>query len=111
MDKERIDIPAITELKEMLEEEFDELIQTYIRDTDTKLAQLENAIEPVDCDEVRKLAHSMKGASVNIGILQYGEICHRLEVDALNQTTEHFSDLLLALQNEYTAVKIELAQI
>ena len=55
MTEPRIDLDALNELKEMLEEEFSELIDTYIQDTENKLSLLERAIGESNIDEVRQV--------------------------------------------------------
>jgi len=79
----RIDLDVLSELKEMLEDEFVDLINTYIRDTTSKLEILESSIQQEDFDSIRKCAHSMKGASVNLGVQKFGQMCHLIEEAAL----------------------------
>ena len=76
------DQETLDELQELLEDEFVELIETYIRDTESKVSLLDDAIKSDDSDQTRKLAHSVKGASYNLGIQEFGELCHQMETEA-----------------------------
>jgi HPt (histidine-containing phosphotransfer) domain-containing protein len=107
----RIDSSALLELKEMLEDEFDDLINTYIRDADQKMAQLPNLIEAGDFAEVRHLSHSLKGASINIGIMRFGELCHQLESAAHNQNSSNFDEYFAKMKSEFEWVVVELPKI
>jgi HPt (histidine-containing phosphotransfer) domain-containing protein len=110
MNETRIDVDALSELKEMLEDEFGELIETYIRDVSNKMSQLKELIRGSDFVAVRELAHSIKGASVNIGVLKFGELCHRLEMAASEQNSGIFSEWFEQMSSEYEWVKNELTQ-
>lgn len=93
MTKLAIDLTAIQELKDILEDEFDVLIDTYIDDTANKLKQLQTAIAAQDADQVRKLAHSIKGASMNIGLMAFSDVCQQLEDAAKAGETGQFAKL------------------
>lgn len=104
MSTPRIDEEAITELKEMLEDEFPDLIETYISDTQTKLDLLQQEIANGNAVEVRKLAHSLKGASVNIGIMAFGELCHDLEEQAKTEQSGDFKAGMGAITEEFATL-------
>jgi HPt (histidine-containing phosphotransfer) domain-containing protein len=111
MENTRLDSSALLELKEMLEDEFDDLISTYIRDADLKMTQLAQKIEAADFPEIRHLAHSLKGASINIGIIKFGELCHQLENAAHSQNPSNFDECYALMKSEYDWVSSELSKI
>ena len=108
MDTKRIDFDALNELKDMLEDEFIELIDTYKVDMTLKTNTLSAEIAVLNHDDIRKLAHSMKGASLNIGIVHFSSLCHQLEEDAKNAVQENYSNFLDLIQQELAAVLTEL---
>ena len=111
MDDTRLDSSALLELKEMLEDEFEDLISTYIRDADFKMSQLAEKIEEVDFPEIRHLAHSLKGASINIGIVRFGKLCHQLESAAQSQNASNFEEYFALMKSEYDWVSTEIIKI
>jgi HPt (histidine-containing phosphotransfer) domain-containing protein len=104
----RIDRAAILEIQEMLEDEFVELVNTYKKDIDNKIAALGLAIDATDDDTIRKLSHSMKGASLNLGVIHFGELCHGLEEDAKVAIRSQYANHLAKIQEEKPMVFAEL---
>jgi HPt (histidine-containing phosphotransfer) domain-containing protein len=64
-----IDNEQLAELKEVLEDEFGVLISTYLTDAKFRLQLIQNGINSQDYEAVRLAAHSLKGASANLGAL------------------------------------------
>lgn len=61
-----LDLAQLTELKDIMEDAFGELVNTYLDDSSAKLDSLEQAVSDQDAEAVASLAHSIKGASSNI---------------------------------------------
>ena len=76
-----IDTEQLAELKEVLEDEFSVLIDTYLTDAKLRLTLIKNGIATQDYEAVRLAAHSLKGASANLGALVLAQICEKLEHD------------------------------
>ena len=76
-----IDAEQLAELKEVLEDEFSVLIETYVTDAQFRLQLIQNGINNQDYEAVRLAAHSLKGASANLGALILAQLCERLEHD------------------------------
>ena len=76
-----IDTEQLAELKEVLEDEFSVLIDTYLTDAKLRLNLIKNGIATQDYEAVRLAAHSLKGASANLGALVLAQICEKLEHD------------------------------
>jgi len=108
MNNKRLDIDALNELKEMLEDEFNDLIETYKLDMSQKAETLSDEISGLNDDSIRKLAHSMKGASLNIGVLQFSDLCSRLEEDAKSNRQTNYVSHLQLINQELQAVFLEL---
>ena len=111
MNSGRIDYQALSELRDMLEDEFVELVETYVRDTNQKLVTLSKLNPPQDADEVRKVAHSLKGASINLGLLRLGEICLDLEAQAKDNIIRDYDQHLEQIQAEVDFVLDELQRL
>ncbi|MDI9245909.1 Hpt domain-containing protein [Marinobacter sp. CHS3-4] len=78
-DKPHLDEEALTELQDVMEEEFAVLINTYLKDSSDRITYLRNAIGSADADAFAKTAHSFKGSSINIGAPKLGDLCLEAE--------------------------------
>lgn len=79
MSEHYLDEALFEELRSILDTEFPTLIQTFIQDSSLRLTELHDAYGRGDADAVRKAAHSLKGASANLGLVVLAEECRRLE--------------------------------
>lgn len=111
MTTESIDLDAIMELKDILEDEFDHLIATYIQDTQDKRDRLSVAVKQQNHRLVRELAHSIKGASINIGILKLGELCQQMESAALDTDSGQYTQVLTDILSEIDTVQALLTEL
>lgn len=78
-DRPHLDKEALAELQDVMENEFDVLIQTYISDSAERVSALRTALETGDADALAKTAHSFKGSSINIGAPRLGALCMDVE--------------------------------
>lgn len=74
-----INTQMIDELKELMEDDFSVLLETYITDSDERIDALQSAIIDNESEQVRELAHAFKGSSANLGASQLSELCYSLE--------------------------------
>lgn len=99
------DTEALSMLEEIMEDEFPELIQVFIADSDPRIKALEQALEQNNCKELREIAHSFKGASGNISALPLADLCFQLEEKARNDILEGVSELIIRINDEYKTVR------
>lgn len=74
-----LDEDLFEELRDILDAEFPTLVQTFIADSAVRLGEIRAAFPRGQADEVRKAAHSMKGASANLGLVRLADECRLLE--------------------------------
>lgn len=79
MSQHYLDEALLEELRGILDTEFPTLVQTFIQDSAVRVADLRDAFARGHQDDVRKAAHSLKGASANLGLLVLAEECRELE--------------------------------
>lgn len=79
MSEHYLDEALFEELRSILDTEFPTLIQTFIQDSAVRLGELRDAFGRGEADAVRKAAHSLKGASANLGLVALAEACRGLE--------------------------------
>ena len=83
------------------------ILNTFIHYSDGLFARIQLDGE---CEEARKLAHSLKSSSANIGAMQLAKLCHEMETAC--QTPNGLSrDLTLKVETEYWKVKGAIAKI
>jgi HPt (histidine-containing phosphotransfer) domain-containing protein len=95
-----IDAEQLAELKEVLEDEFGVLISTYLTDAQFRLQLIQNGINSQDFEAVRLAAHSLKGASANLGALILAQLCEQLEHDCKVGIYVNCNDILEKIYNE-----------
>ena len=97
-----VESATLNELKEILEDEFPLLVNTYIQDVDQRMAKLRSAIDAADSALVKAEAHALKGSSRNLGVNPLGELFARLEAMGKSGELSEARDLLPAIEQELT---------
>ena len=96
---------TIDELRELMEDDFIELIQSFIDDIQVKIQQIQNAIEHCDCDSLRQKSHSLKGSARNIGAEEMSDLCYHLEKAGKEKNLEDVQEIYQKLEKEVNNVK------
>ncbi len=106
-----LNLAQIQELKEVMEEAFDDLVMTYLQDSDTKIKTLKKAIHAQDSTQIAEVAHSLKGSSANICAEALSSMFKKIEdaarIEELDQVPYVYDQIL----EEYTHVKTQLQQV
>ncbi|MCS0660649.1 response regulator [Massilia terrae] len=84
------------------------VIAAYVGDTPQHLQTLRRAIAGADSGSVRKVAHSLKSASANVGAQQLAQLCKELEHLGRAETTEGAALILTDMEQEFQAVRHSL---
>jgi HPt (histidine-containing phosphotransfer) domain-containing protein len=79
VEDQHINQEALSDLKDIMEDDFGLLIETFIADSHVRIDALEKALADNDADAVRSAAHSFKGSSSNICAPLLADICKDLE--------------------------------
>ncbi len=74
-----IEIEQFEELKALLEEDFEDLINTYILDSEKRLQELQQAFDTNNNTQGFESSHSLKGASINLGANHLAELCYIMQ--------------------------------
>ncbi|MDX1599299.1 MAG: Hpt domain-containing protein [Marinobacter sp.] len=110
-DKPHLDEEALAELKDVMEDEFDVLIHTYISDSADRLASIRSAIEAGDADALVKAAHSFKGSSINIGAPRLGTLCLEVENAGREERLSDAGPFVEQIDLEFQQVRSMLERI
>lgn len=103
-DKPHLDEEALAELRDVMEDEFEVLIQTYVADSRDRIRGLQEALRADDSDAFAKTAHSFKGSCINIGAPRLGDLCLRAEIAGKESRLDDASGLLDDIAREFEQV-------
>ena len=97
-----LDLELLSELREVMEDEFSTLIDTFLADSEERLRRLTVA---VDANQVLETAHSFKGSSSNMGAIRLADLCHELELKAQGQNLSGAEALVAEIDREFAFVR------
>jgi HPt (histidine-containing phosphotransfer) domain-containing protein len=106
-----LDYNALNTLKDVMEDDFSLLIETFIQDSSERLQKLQTLISGGNADLIRRAAHSFKGSSSNIGATNLSLLCGALERRALEGDLNHLDQQLRAIEEEFARVEILLQEL
>ena len=87
------------------------VIAAYVADTPTHLKTLKTAIAILDAANVRKVAHSLKSSSANVGAEKLAQMCKEMETLGRTESTEGAAVILTGMEQEFQAVRHSLSAI
>ena len=97
-----LDADVLAKLEELMGEDFPLLVETYLQDSEQRLAQLMSATDP---REMREAAHSFKGSSSNMGALSLAQLCGDLERQPLEAPAATITRLREQIATLYVDVR------
>ncbi|PXF59548.1 MAG: hypothetical protein C4B58_02980 [Deltaproteobacteria bacterium] len=86
------------------EDEYLELIDLFVEVGKTDLDKLQSGIDDENAEEVAKAAHSLKGASGNLGLMEFFQIAKKIEEKGRNGQLEGTAEATRALKERLKAV-------
>lgn len=96
---------ALNSLKDVMEDDFNFLIETFIQDSEDRLAKLHELVGGDDFDSIRRAAHSFKGSCSNLGALRLASLCAAAEHKALEKNIASLAADLADIEAEFLIVK------
>ena len=99
-----IDVDTLNMLKDVMEDGFTTLLETYIDDSKIRIDDLSKALAAGDADGVRRAAHSLKGSSGNLGANQMAALCLTVETKGKEEKLDGLASELEKIQLEYQVV-------
>jgi HPt (histidine-containing phosphotransfer) domain-containing protein len=105
------DREALCALKEIMEDEFPLLINTFITDSDIRIFTMKHALNNNNFDKLREAAHSFKGTSGNLSAHVLADLCLSLEQKSEEGDFEKMTVLIQSIEQEYTAVKSMIVEM
>jgi two-component system sensor histidine kinase/response regulator len=110
--REVINRAALEKIRALSRERGDALVQkvvaAYVGDVPQQLRTLRDAIAGLDAGGVRRIAHTLKSASANVGADALAALCKALEHLGRADTTEGAGAILTDMEQEFQAVRHSL---
>lgn len=100
-----LDSEQIDNLRQLFSDGFDEFIQTYFSDFEKKEIELSLALKDKKIETIARIAHSLKGSSLNIGASTLAKACYALEVASKEGNIQKIMNEYDAIQKIYPKTK------
>ncbi len=112
MQQDSIDYTTIEMLKDILEDDFIELIETFLADASLRISEMQGILEGHNgIDQLEMPAHTLKGSSGNIGAVKLSQYCAQLVENVRDGKTESLTTLVDDIAGEYNAIIPQLNNI
>ena len=103
-----IDYTILDEMRDLLEDEFDELVEEYKEDSQQMLEQLTRAVESSSLEQITTLCHTLSSSSAHMGFLQLAQVAKAIENMAREQSQQDYAELSTQLQQCYQQLLTQL---
>ena len=100
-----VDSHVLATLREVMEDEFALLLDTFLTDSDERLRLLREAEAQDDASAMRMAAHSFKGSCSNMGALRLAELCNELEQRSKKRSLEGIEKLVGEIDGEFAIIR------
>ncbi len=111
MSQAHLDSDVIEMLKDVMEDEFQSLIETFLLDGATRVEQMRVSLEANDGPELRKAAHSFKGSAGNLGAVQLAALLLHVETAAYENQLANLASIIDQCEQEFSVVKLQLSEV
>jgi histidine phosphotransfer protein HptB len=102
---DHLDKQALSTLKDVMEDDFSLLINTFLQDSESRLKTLDSLIDSDNQDAIRRAAHSFKGSCSNVGAPALASLCAELEKKAVANDLDNIKQDIDSIKTEYEIVK------
>jgi len=102
---ERVDRRLLEELKLVMQDDYAMILEAYLEDSERQLREMLHARQAGDVSRLCEIAHSLKGASRNVGALGVAGFCEDLEQRAERGPTSAIREALALLRKELREVR------
>ena len=99
-----LDTSAIETLKEVMEDEFNLLLDTFFEDSVQRIRDLRTDLDNADAEAFRRTAHSLKGSASNLGAIGLAGLCLKAEEMGLCGKLDGANALIEQIDTEYQLV-------
>ena len=109
-DGEIINDEQFDDMRDLLEEDFVDLIQVYLNDSQQRITDLRSAQQKDDNANGYEIAHALKGASANLGATQLMHLSGQLQEACRERLIGDNAELIEAVAVALQRVEQEIKQ-
>ena len=102
MANEHVDRDVLDTLREVMEDGYPDLLDTFLSDSEKRLRELREA---ADAKALSAIAHSLKGSASNMGAVRLVQLCQELESDAQSKSPAEIVKLVTDISYEFADVR------
>lgn len=103
--EDHLDMTILGELQSLLEDDFPDLIETFLADARVRVRELVRTVNAAAVEDIRQSAHSFKGSTLNVGAKQLSSLCRELEDLARSGRTQGSRGLVDRIELELDQVE------
>ncbi|MDE3740111.1 MULTISPECIES: Hpt domain-containing protein [Pseudomonas] len=100
-----LDHSVLSSLREVMEDEFPVLLDTFLADSAERLRQIQQANTVHDSQALRLAAHSFKGSCSNMGAPVLAGLCKQLEDIARREQLADAAAVIPQIEQEFLIVR------
>ncbi|QHC94665.1 MULTISPECIES: Hpt domain-containing protein [unclassified Pseudomonas] len=97
-----VDREVLDTLRDVMEDSYPDLLDTFLSDSKIRLEQLQ---ETADAKELSEVAHSFKGSASNMGAVRLATLCQELESNAKDKSPAEIVRLVADISVEFAEVR------
>ncbi|MBP8184351.1 MAG: Hpt domain-containing protein [Pseudomonas sp.] len=101
-----LDTAVLETLRDVMEDEYSLLLETFLLDSEERLRLLLETSASGDAQAMRLAAHSFKGSCSNMGAVLLASLCKELEELARRERLDVSAEVLEQVQREFAIVRI-----
>lgn len=102
MADKHVDREMLDTLREVMEDGYPDLLDTFLADSENRLHELQKT---ADARVLSEVAHSFKGSASNMGAVRLAELCQELESQARDKSPAENVKLVADISNEFADVR------
>lgn len=102
MSDTHVDRKVLSELQDVMEGGYINLLETFLADSEERLRQLHQAR---DAEALGHAAHSFKGSASNMGAYELAELCRQLEERVIKHSLFGIEHLINQIHREFGEVR------
>lgn len=103
-----IDETVSTPLRNLLGDNYFELVGDFTTDFPTKFKELKKAADNNDIDTIFKVSHTVKSSSGSFGFTRLYKRLEHLELQARNDEISYLSEQIEFIDQEFNSVLVQL---
>ncbi len=104
-DTRLVDLGCLRTLRDIMGEDFPELIPAYLQDTNDILAQMPPALQSGNQETLQRLAHSLKSTGANVGATVLAEQAKELELLTKDGIPPDAGERIATLKGSFSVVR------